>query len=88
MNNKNVLGLIAGQGRLPFLIADGAKKAGLKVICVGLTEGADPALAEHVDAFFTGAVTRPGAWMRKLRRYGVSTTIMVGSVEKENVYTF
>ena len=32
----NVLGLIAGQGRLPFIVADGAHKAGLQVICAGL----------------------------------------------------
>ena len=35
MNNANVLGLIAGAGRLPFLVANGAKKAGLKVISGG-----------------------------------------------------
>ena len=32
MDSPKVLGLIAGEGRLPFLIAAGAKNAGLKVI--------------------------------------------------------
>ena len=85
--NPSVLGLIAGQGRLPFLVADGAKKAGLRVICAGLADNAEPELANHVDVFFYGAIARPGGWMRKLRRYGASQTIMVGRVVKTNIYT-
>lgn len=81
------LGLIAGQGRLPFLVADGARRAGLKVICIGLADSAEPSLAGHVDAFFTGAIARPGGWMRKLRKHGVRETIMVGRVAKTKIYT-
>jgi hypothetical protein len=85
--NPPVLGLIAGQGRLPFLVADGARKAGFKVICAGLADNADPELAGHVDAFFYGAIARPGGWMRRLRRHGANETIMVGRVVKSNIYT-
>jgi len=81
------LGLIAGQGRLPFLVADGAKRAGLRVICVGLADNAELSLAEHVDHFFYGAIARPGGWMRKLRKHGVRETIMVGRVSKRQIYT-
>lgn len=81
------LGLIAGQGRLPFLVADGARRAGLRIVCVGLADSADPALADHVDAFFWGAVARPGGWMRKLRRRGATRTIMVGRVAKTKIFT-
>lgn len=87
MNKANVLGLIAGGGRLPFLIADGARDAGLKVVCVGLLDEAEPGLAEHVDIFFKGAVARPGGWMRKLRKHGVSKTVMAGHVVKKRIYT-
>jgi hypothetical protein len=85
--NPPVLGLIAGQGRLPFLVAQGAKKAGMKVICAGLADNADPELAKYVDVFFYGAIARPGGWMRNLRRYGAEQTIMVGRVVKANIYT-
>ncbi len=89
MNNasQQVLGLIAGEGRLPFLVAEGATKAGLRVICIGLADNAEPALADHVEAFYWGAIARPGGWMRKLRRHGVCQTIMVGRVEKARIYT-
>jgi len=86
MSNPQTIGLIAGQGRLPFMIASGAKKAGLKVVCVGLDGSVDPDLADLVDVFFKGAVARPGGWMRKLRKHGVTTTIMVGAVAKTRLF--
>ncbi len=82
-----MLGLIAGEGKLPFLVADGAKRAGFKVICVGLAGSADPALAEKVDVFYKVALARPGSWIRKLRRHGVTKTIMVGRVAKARIFT-
>jgi DUF1009 family protein len=85
--DTNILGLIAGQGRLPFLVADGARQAGLKVVCAGLRHQAQPSLAEHVDEFFWVPLARPGCWIRKLRRRGVSDTIMVGRVAKQRIYT-
>jgi DUF1009 family protein len=87
MSQQKVLGLIAGQGRLPFMVADGARRAGLKVVCVGLADSADPTLTDHVDVFVSGAIARPGGWMRKLRRHGVTDTIMVGRVAKTKIYT-
>jgi len=86
MQNPNILGLIAGYGSLPFMVAKGAKKAGRTVVCVGLEGSVDPDLAKYVDVFFLGSVARPGGWMRKLRKNGASNTIMVGSVAKTNLF--
>jgi DUF1009 family protein len=87
MNGKNILGLIAGEGRLPFLVAAGARKAGLKVICIGLADNAEPALAGEVDVFYEVAVARPGTWIRKLRKHNVTRTVMVGRVAKHRLFT-
>ena len=87
MNTENVLGLIAGEGRLPFLVAAGAKKAQLKVICVGLADNAEPTLADKVDVFYKVAIARPGTWIRKLRKHGVTKTVMVGRVAKSRLFT-
>jgi len=87
MNSSDVLGLIAGQGQLPFLVADGARKAGLKVICVGLAGSVKHSLANEVDVFYRVALARPGSWIRKLRKHGVTQTVMVGRVAKEQIFT-
>lgn len=86
-DNKNVLGLIAGQGRLPFLVAQGAKAAGLEIICAALADNAEPLLTNEVDFFYNVAIARPGSWIRKLRKHGVTKTIMVGSVAKTQLFT-
>lgn len=79
--------MIAGEGRLPFLVAAGAKKAGLRVVCVGLTNDVRHSLANEVDVFYRVAIARPGSWIRKLRRHSVSRTIMVGRVAKSRLFT-
>ncbi|MBN1845346.1 MAG: UDP-2,3-diacylglucosamine diphosphatase LpxI, partial [Sedimentisphaerales bacterium] len=84
---KPVLGLIAGQGRLPFLVADGARAAGFRVYCAALRDQVDPALRDHVDGFSWVPIARPGRWIRLLRRRGVRETIMVGRVAKRRIYT-
>jgi DUF1009 family protein len=87
MNSPNVLGLIAGEGRLPHLVAIGARKAGLKVICVGLAGMSEVDLAGEVDVFYKVAIARPGNWIRKLRKHDVTKTIMVGRVPKGRLFT-
>ncbi|MCP4613475.1 MAG: LpxI family protein [Planctomycetes bacterium] len=84
---RDVLGLIAGEGRLPFLVAAGAKKAGLKVICVGLAETPEDGLINEVDVFYRVAIARPGGWIRKLRKHSITRTIMVGRVSKGRLFT-
>jgi DUF1009 family protein len=84
---RDVLGLIAGEGRLPFLVAAGARRAGLRVICVGLADNAEHGLANEVDVFYKVAIARPGSWIRKLRKHNVTKTIMVGRVAKSRLFT-
>jgi DUF1009 family protein len=84
---SDVLGLIAGEGRLPFLIAGSAKQSGLRVICVGLENTAEPGLADEVDVFYKVGLARPGAWIRKLRKHGVSKAVMAGRVDKSKLFT-
>lgn len=87
MNEQKILGLIAGSGRLPFLVADGARKNGLRVICAGLGDNPKEGLTRHVDVFKTVPLARPGAWIRHLKRHNVTDAIMVGSVQKSRLYT-
>jgi DUF1009 family protein len=85
--NCDVIGLIAGGGRLPFMVAAGARKQGVKVVCVGLTGYVDEPLANEVDAFYHAGVVRFGSWMRKFHRHGVTRVIMAGKVTKAHMFT-
>ena len=80
------LGIIAGAGRFPFLVADGARTAGRPVVAIGLRGLADPALREHADRFYWSGVARLGQWIRILRRAGAREAILAGSVRKSEMY--
>ncbi len=82
----NTLGLIAGEGEFPILVARGAKSAGLKVVCASLGGFARPELAACVDVNQSVGLMRLGQWIRVLKRHDVSQAIMVGRVPKSAMY--
>jgi DUF1009 family protein len=80
------LGLIAGEGVFPLLVARGARAAGRRVVCVGLAGNASPLLEAECDAFHWVGVSRLGRWVRRLRAGGCEQAIMVGRVRKAKMY--
>lgn len=80
------IGLIAGQGLLPLLVARGMRAAGRRVACVGLRDQFDPALPGVCDDFADAGIIQLGRWIRTLRRFGVSQAVMVGRVEKSRMH--
>jgi DUF1009 family protein len=81
-----MLGLIAGEGELPKLVAAGARRAGLRVSVVALRGYADPALRELADSFCWRGVVRLGGWIRALRRAGCREVVMAGRVRKAEMF--
>lgn len=80
------LGIIAGEGIFPFLVARGARAAGLRVVAIGLSGSVRPELAGEVDAYKQVGLLRMGQWVRTLRKFGAQETIMVGRVRKVQLY--
>jgi DUF1009 family protein len=81
------LGLIAGEGRLPVLIAQGVRRARRPLIVAAFRGRADPALRGLADAFAWVGVTRIGSWIRVLRRHGARSAILAGGVKKAEIYS-
>lgn len=80
------LGLIAGEGVFPLLVARGARAAGRKVVCTAFAGHARPELQAECDEFHWVGVLRCGDWIRHLRRREISEAIMVGRVNKSHLY--
>jgi DUF1009 family protein len=81
------LGLIAGEGVFPMLVARGARAAGRKVVCAALAGNARAELEGEVDEFKWVGVLRLGQWIRMLRSAGCEQAIMVGRVRKAQMYS-
>lgn len=80
------LGLIAGAGELPKLVAAGARRVGRSVCIIGLRGSADSDLATFADTFRWAGVTRLGSWIRTFRRAGCDEIIMAGRVRKAEMF--
>jgi len=76
------MGLIAGGGRLPILVAEGMRAAGHPVYCIGLSGQYPAELKPMCDRFREVGVLRLGSWIRNLRRMGVRHAVMVGQIDK------
>ncbi|MFI4860108.1 MAG: LpxI family protein [Phycisphaerales bacterium JB063] len=85
MDDRPVMGLIAGGGRLPFLQAQGMREAGYRVACVGLAGQYDADLPGVCDHFSKAGVLQIGRWASALRRAGAKRAVMVGRVEKSHL---
>lgn len=65
-----------------MLVLAGAKRAGLRVVVVGLPGCDGSALSQTADAYYRAGVARLGRWIRVFRRAGVRRVIMAGRVAK------
>lgn len=81
------LGLIAGAGEYPRLVIEGAKKAGVRIVCAGMRGAVDPSLAVLCDAyrsFRVGAVEAPLAYFLS---EGVTEAMLTGQIKPACIYT-
>ena len=81
------VGLIAGAGRPPFLVASGIRKAGRRLVIVGLRDFASQRLEDLADEFIWAGITRMGRWLSALRSRGVREAVIIGAVKKREAYS-
>jgi len=82
----NHLGIIAGAGKFPLMVLEGAKRAGCQVTVIGLKGLAAADLMAHADEFHWSGIARLGSWIRHLKGVGASDVILAGSVRKTDMY--
>lgn len=80
------LGLLAGNGRFPFLVAQEAAKQGRRVVAIAFNEEADPALEQMVDTIHWVFVGQMNKWVNILLEEGVEEVVMAGVVRHSNMY--
>ena len=79
---RPIIGVIAGQGRLPCIVAEGARAMGHRVVGLGLAGQYVPEFPGLCDEFAQAALLRLGSWAGKLKLMGAREAVMVGRVDK------
>ena len=82
-----ILGIIAGNGVYPRLLADAARKAGVKkIVAAAFTGETDPALARHVDLFEWMHVGQLNRLLKFFRAQNIHHAIMAGQIAPKNLF--
>jgi len=82
-----ILGIIAGNGAYPRLLADAARKAGVKkIIAAAFTSETDPALEQHVDVLEWMRVGQLNRLLKFFRVQDIHHAIMAGQIAPKNLF--
>jgi len=81
------LGLIAGNGKFPFLVLEGAKRAGTSVAVAAIREETDPAIERAADSMVWVGIGQLGKMLRFFKNEGVDKAIMAGQVKHVQIFS-
>jgi UDP-2,3-diacylglucosamine hydrolase len=83
----HILGIIAGNGVYPRLLADAARKAGVKkIIAAAFTDETDPVLVQHVDLIEWMRVGQLNRLLKFFNERKVHHAIMAGQIAPKNLF--
>ena len=83
----HALGIIAGNGTYPQLLADAARKAGVKkIVAAGFADETDPLLQQRVDVLEWMRVGQLGRLLKFFRAQDIHHAIMAGQIAPKNLF--
>jgi DUF1009 family protein len=90
--NEMKLGLIAGNGRFPFLLLDAARAEGLEVVVAAIKEETDPEIDRRAEAdsgvtvhwLSLGELSR---LIETFQKAGVTKAVMAGQVKHKQIFS-
>lgn len=84
--NQPRYGLIAGNGRFPFLVLEGARREGVELAVAAISEETDPALEKLATTFAWVSVGQLGKLIKFLKGANVTHAIMAGQVKHVQIF--
>src|ERR1700758_281457 len=88
MPAKNKLGLIAGNGKFPFLVLDAARAQGLEVVVAALKEETFPEIESHnAMAVHWLSLGELAKLIETFKREGIQRAVMAGQVKHKQIFS-
>jgi len=81
------LGLIAGNGQFPFLVIEGAHRAGAQVAVAAIREETDPSIEKIADRLTWVGIGQLGKMLKFFKNEGVDKAIMAGQVKHVQIFS-
>jgi len=86
-DSKGKLGLIAGNGRFPFLVLDAARAEGYEIIVAAIKEEAFPEIESHGAMVHWLSLGELSRLIDTFKREGVQRAIMAGQVKHKQIFS-
>jgi UDP-2,3-diacylglucosamine hydrolase len=84
---SNGWGLIAGNGRFPFLVLEGARSQGIDMAVIAIKEEADPQLAQQAQRVHWVSLGELSKTIDLLHQEGVGQAVMAGQVKHNRIFS-
>jgi DUF1009 family protein len=81
------IGLIAGNGRFPFIFSENAKRLGYTIIAVALIGETDTALESYVDRIHWIRVGQLNRLIQAFKKDDVCQAVMLGGIKKTHLFS-
>jgi UDP-2,3-diacylglucosamine hydrolase len=83
----DVMGIIAGGGKFPLMLAEAARRQGLRVVAVAHLGETDEAMADSVDNLEWVKLGQLGKVIHVFKRAGVTRALMAGTITKKKMFS-
>ena len=80
-------GLIAGNGKFPFMVLEGARRSGAQIAVAAINEETDPEIEQLADKFTWVGIGQLGKMIRFFKDEGVEKAIMAGQVKHVQIFS-
>lgn len=85
--NNSGWGLIAGNGRFPFLVLEGARSQGIEMAVIALKEEASPELEQVAKRLHWVSLGELSKAIELMQREGVKRAVMAGQVKHNKIFS-
>ena len=80
-------GLIAGNGKFPFMVVEGARRSGVSLVVAAIREETDPEMDQRAERVQWVGIGQLGRMIRFFKEEGVEKVIMAGQVKHVQIFS-
>lgn len=86
IKEQEIIGLIAGGGQFPLMVAEAVRKRGQRVIAVAHIGDTESLLSDRVDEITWIKLGQLGQLIKALKKNGVKKALMAGTITKKRMF--
>jgi DUF1009 family protein len=85
--SSNRYGLIAGNGKFPFLVLEAARSQGIDMVVAAIKEETFPEIEQHAGTVHWMSLGQLGKLIKTFKSEGVNRAVMAGQVKHKQIFS-